>query len=124
MAWAALSSCSTRRLRRALPAARPRAQLEHRRAQIGALLGQRVDDPGRRALLDLALDDAGLLELAQPLGEKPVGEAGNGFGELAEAQRPLGQRRDDRAGPTLADQLDRGVKMGADSLGLSGGGYS
>ena len=63
------------RLCRALPAARPGAQLGHRRAQVGALLGQRVADLDRRARLDLALDDAGVLELAQPLREQPVGEA-------------------------------------------------
>src|SRR5262249_45165209 len=58
-----------------------------------------------------------LLQLAQALGQQPVREAGNRPGQLPKSQRSLGQCRDNRPGPALADQLDRGVKVRADALG-------
>ena len=54
----------------------------------------------------LALDDPARLELLHPLGEKPVGELGNGLRDLGEAQRSVHQDAQDRAGPAPADQLD------------------
>src|SRR3954451_16213907 len=116
------SGPSTGRLPGLLPAPGPGLQLGHRRAEVGALLGQRVADPDRGAGVDLATDDAGLLELSQALGEQPVREAGDDLAELAEAQRSLAEGGDDRPGPALAKQLDCGVEVRADSRGLSAGG--
>ena len=94
----------------------PKTQLTNRRTQLDALLGQRVGDADRGPRLDLALDDALVLELAKALGEETIGKSRHGLCKLAEAHRPLGQGADDRPGPSLADQLDGGVEMWADSL--------
>ena len=48
----------------------PRGQLLDRRAQLGTLRGQRVGDANRGAGLDLALDHALFLQLAQALREQ------------------------------------------------------
>ncbi len=54
------------------------------------------------------------LELAQAAREQAVGEPGDARGELGEVVRALGERPEDRARPAAADQLDRGVEIGAD----------
>ncbi len=57
-----------------------------------------------------------VLELTQALGEQPVREPRHGPRQVTEAQRPLGEGGDDRAGPALADQLDRRVKVRTDAV--------
>jgi hypothetical protein len=66
-----------------------------------------------------ALNEPGGLELAQASRQKAVGETGHTVDELGEEVRPLGEHPDDRPGPALADQLDRGVKLGGDVGGVS-----
>ena len=63
---------------------------------------------------DVALDDAGRLELLHALGQQPVGQLGDRVADLAEAQRAaaLEQHVEDRARPALADQLDGAVEVG------------
>ena len=58
------------------PAPSPSSSAE-RRLERAALLGQRVGDAGRRAVVDRALDQAGRLELAQAPREQPVREPGD-----------------------------------------------
>ena len=55
-----------------------------------------------------------LLQLAQALGEQPIGEARHGVDDRGEVVRAVGQRPEDRARPAPADQLDRRLKVGAD----------
>ena len=85
-------------LRAQLPGARPVLELGEHRLERAALLGQRVGDPGRRAVVDGALDQPGALELAQPPRQQPVREARDAIGQLGEVVRarrraPRGSRR-------------------------------
>ncbi len=97
------------------PAPGPGLQLGDRGAQVSALFGQRVGDAHRGAGLDDPFDEALVLELTQPAGEKPVGEARHSLGQLAKSQWALGERAYDGAGPAPADQLDGFVEVGADA---------
>ncbi len=63
-----------------------------------------------------ALDQALRLELAQPLGEQPVGDPGHGGEDLAEVEGSVEQLEEDRSRPAAADQLHRGVEARADHL--------
>src|SRR5215207_7822265 len=83
-----------------------------------ALVGELIADPRAGALLDLAPDQAGLLELLEPAGEQTVGHAGHRLLELGEAQRPAGERVEDRAGPAAPDQLHRAVEVGTNLFRL------
>src|SRR4051812_10442915 len=97
-----------------VPVAGPVAQLRHHRLQGVTLVRELVAHAHPAARLDLALDQAGLLELLEAAGEQAIRHAGNGFLQLAEMEWALGERVEDRSRPAAADQLHRTVVMPTD----------
>src|SRR5439155_2675517 len=67
---------------------------------------ERVRHGDRRPGPNAPLADACLLQLAQALREHPLGQAGHGAGQLAEAGGALEQEVDDEAAPALAEELE------------------
>src|SRR5215211_671350 len=107
------SSGGAMKARTLQPAQCPRAELAQGGVQLAAHVGEAVLDAGGRAVVDLPLDDAARLELLHPLGEQAIGQVRHGGADLREAHRAaLEQHIDDRAGPALADELDRLVEVG------------
>ena len=78
--------------------------------QRPASRGQPVGDPDRRAGVDQALHDPFRLELAQALGEDPVGDPGDPRQELVEPGRSGHQCTYDSTRPSLAYELDGPLK--------------
>src|SRR6478736_3023560 len=74
-----------RKFSRSEPAQRPLAQLAHGGGELAPHVGERVLDPGGRALVHLALDDAARLQLLHPLREEPVGQVRHRAADLGEA---------------------------------------
>src|SRR5918999_5775241 len=89
----------------AQPLATVDAHRLHDRDQRAALLGQRVLDPRRNLGEGLALDDALLLERAQPQREGAGRDPGERALELAEAAAALGQITDHEQRPLAADDV-------------------
>src|SRR3954470_5071955 len=66
-----------------------------------------------------ALHEPLRFELAQPPGQKPVGEAGHDLGQLGVVVGALRQGPEDRAGPSLADEFDRLMEIRGHARRLS-----
>ena len=64
--------------------------------------------------MDGPLDESLGFELPQALGEEPIGDAGDGGGDVAEVTRPVDQAEQDGAAPATADQFDGLVVAMAD----------
>src|SRR5579862_2192496 len=91
------------------------------REQVDPLLRERVLDARRDLGVGVALDDAVLLERAQPQRERPRADPRERALELAEAAAPRGEVADEQQRPLAADQL-RGVDDGA--VVIEGHGHS
>src|ERR1700730_4024139 len=83
------------------------------RQQVEPLLGQRVLDARGHLGGGVALDDAVLLQRAQPQRERGRADAGERALQLAEAAAPGGQVAHQQQRPLAADQLG-GVTNGTD----------
>jgi hypothetical protein len=73
-------------------------------------LGQSIANSHGRTRIDETLHEALRLELAQPLGENSITDAGNTGKELIETRGRREQRFYDRPSPTLPYQLDSTLK--------------
>src|ERR1700686_3747208 len=78
-----------------------------------ARLGEMIRHADRRTGPDLSLDEPLGFQLAETLGQQPVGEAWNGVHELVEAPRAAHQHAHDRSRPAPADQLDGAMEARA-----------
>jgi hypothetical protein len=56
----------------------------------------------------LLLHQAGLLEVAQPVGQQVGGNAGQVGAQVGEATAPEGELAQDEQGPAVADDVERG----------------
>ena len=65
---------------------------------------------GRALLVRRGADDAGALEPPQSIGQDVRGDAGQGFGELAEPAWAVEHRLDDEQAPAVADPVERGLE--------------
>jgi hypothetical protein len=72
----------------------------------------------RRGRDDLAPDQPGVFQVAQPAGQHHVTDAGDSGPDVGEAARPGEQRPQNRARPTGAEQLDRRVEPYTDRMNL------
>src|SRR5215218_314586 len=70
------------------PAMRPGLELTERGREVAAHRRELVLDPGGARAADAALDHSARLELLHPLRQQPVGQRGDGLGDLREAHRP------------------------------------
>ena len=57
--------------------------------------------------IDLAVDQARLTQLLEPLAHHPLGQARNGTRKLGEARRPMHERSQDGESPALADETQK-----------------
>src|SRR5215831_11688140 len=96
------------------PPLRPRRKSAYRRVQFRAGFGQLIGDADRRTRVDGAAQDALALELAKPLGQKPVGKPRHACSDLVEALRPGQEDADYRPGPSAAHELDRSMEARAE----------
>ncbi len=84
----------------------PGAETGHDQLQLFAPLGQLVDLGRRRRRQFATMDDAGLLELTQTLGEDVGACVWQSATEVGEALRAEQQLAHDEKGPTLPDQVE------------------
>src|SRR6201999_1133844 len=75
--------------------------------ELAPTLGETVLDGGGAGGNDGALDEPGALEVAQALGEHSGRDAGDGLGELVEAQGPAEGGIDDGELPTPLQEVRR-----------------
>lgn len=82
----------------------PLAQFEETGSHGPATLGQLVDDAQRRTFKHGPVDQAGLGQLVEPVGQHPLADPWNRSRQDREPRRTLEQQPEDDARPTLAQQ--------------------
>jgi len=95
------------------PFVRPIGNRFDGRRERATLSGEGVLDAHRRVRQNRTRHDAFALELAQPVGQHPVGDLGNAGAQGRETAGLLEHDEEDRAGPATADELARPMKADA-----------
>lgn len=95
------------------PFVRPIGDRFNWRRERATLPGECVLDAHRRVRQNRTRYDPFALELAQPVGQHPVGDLGNAGAEGRETAGLLKHDEEDRTGPATADELARPMKADA-----------
>src|SRR3990172_2249861 len=97
----------------------PAGELQQRRLERAAALGETVDGRQRGTREDLPLHDACVLQLLEPRREHPFCDARDAPGDLGEPRWALTQRADDHAGPPLPEQPEDAAQRLVEEAQLS-----